>query len=88
MKRTLITAAGLACAAALMASPALSSTSEAPGTGRLAACQYEDSTGCVWDAQHTGNGDGRSFVVTPAGRVIYLPHYAAHALLFGAKAGA
>jgi hypothetical protein len=87
MRNKLTAAAGLACAAVLMASPALSSTSEAPGTGRLAPCQYEDSNGCVWDAQHSGNGFGRSFVVTPAGKLIPVPHYVAHALVFGAKAG-
>jgi hypothetical protein len=87
MKSKLTVAAGLACAAVLMATPALSAP-EAPGTGRLAPCQYEDSNGCVWDAQHSGNGSGQSYVVTPAGRVIYVPHYVAHALVFGAKAGA
>jgi hypothetical protein len=88
MKSKLTAVAGLACAAVLMAAPALSSTSEAPGNGRLAPCQHEDSNGCVWDAQHSGNGDGRSFVVTPAGKLIPVPHYVAHALVFGAKAGA
>lgn len=56
---------------------------DAPGTGRLTPCQYEDSNGCVWDAVHAGNGDGRSFVVTPAGKFIPVPHYVAHALVFG-----
>jgi hypothetical protein len=86
MRSKLTAAAGLACAAVLMATPALSAP-EVPGTGRLAPCQYEDSNGCVWDAQHSGNGDGRSFVVTPAGKLIPVPHYVAHALAFGAKAG-
>jgi murein DD-endopeptidase MepM/ murein hydrolase activator NlpD len=28
----------------------------------LAPCEYEDSTGCVWDAGTSGNGVGNSFV--------------------------
>jgi hypothetical protein len=89
MNRTLITAAaGLAITTALLASPALSAP-DAPGTGRLVPCSTDEGadgieqTGCVWDARHFGNGSGRSFLVTPAGRVVYLPHYAAHALVFG-----
>ena len=26
------------------------------------ACPTEDSTGCVWDAQTHGNGEGRTFL--------------------------
>jgi hypothetical protein len=43
-------------------------------------CKYEDSVGCVWDAHHMGNGEGKSFVVTPRGRVIYVSHRLAHGL--------
>jgi hypothetical protein len=78
--------AGLAIVAAVAVSaPAVSSDSEAPGTGRLMSCEYEDSNGCVWDAKHAGNGDGRSFIVTPAGKLIPVPHYVAHALIHGGE---
>jgi hypothetical protein len=30
--------------------------------GGLPPCEWEDSTGCFWDAQERGNGLGRSFV--------------------------
>ena len=44
------------------------------------ACEYEDSNGCVWDAEHMGNGIGDSYVVTTRGDVHYIPHRAAHLL--------
>ena len=28
----------------------------------LVACEFEDSTNCVWDAENSGNGTGQSFV--------------------------
>ena len=28
----------------------------------LVACEYEDSTNCIWNAQEQGNGIGESFV--------------------------
>lgn len=34
-------------------------------------CQTEDSTGCHWDADTRGNGQGRSFVVDDTGVVTY-----------------
>ena len=49
--------------------------------GGYPACVSEDSRGCVWDGRHAGNGVGRSFLATRDGRVIYLPHRAAHALI-------
>jgi hypothetical protein len=79
MRRTL--AAGLAAVAVtLVAVPAMA---DKPGDGRLAPCKYEDSNGCVWDAKHMGIPGGRSYIATPEGKVIYVPHYVAHALLFG-----
>lgn len=36
---------------------------------------------CVWDAEHMGNGHGRSFIVTPAGTLTYVSHRRAHALI-------
>jgi hypothetical protein len=61
------------------------------GTGRLKQCpppwHFLDPNvgGCVWDGKHHGDRGlpKRSFMVTPAGRVIFLPHYAAHVLLYG-----
>jgi hypothetical protein len=39
----------------------------------LPACQYEDSTYCVWDAAKMGNGNGASFVALGEDEpVIYL----------------
>jgi hypothetical protein len=42
-----------------------------------------DPRGCVWDARHMGNGVGRSFVVRPSGRLVYVTHERAHYLLTG-----
>ena len=51
-----------------------------PKSGLYIPCEYEDSNNCVWDAKHMGNGEGRSFIATSKGKVIFLPHRAAHAL--------
>lgn len=51
--------------------------------GTRVPCEYEDSTGCVWDARHMGNGIGRSFVVRPSGRLVFVSHARAHYLLTG-----
>lgn len=32
-----------------------------PGLAVLPACETEDSTNCIWDADTQGNGEGRSF---------------------------
>jgi hypothetical protein len=59
-----------------------------PDGGTRTPCATEDSgaRGCVWDARHTGDGDGRSYVL-PTGsaddRVTYVTHNRAHALLTG-----
>lgn len=45
------------------------------------ACPTEDSTDCVWDARHQGNGMGQSFWVGEGGKVYPLPHHIAHYLL-------
>ena len=45
------------------------------------ACPTEDSSWCVWDAQHNGNGKGRSFWVDRKGTVHYVSHRTAHRLL-------
>lgn len=55
-----------------------------PGDTVRHPCVTEDASpvgGCVWDAMHRGNGIGRSFVVRPSGRVVYVTHARAHALL-------
>lgn len=45
----------------------------ATGSTDIPPCPTEDSPGlCVWDAEHQGNGKGRSFLVTEDDRVIYL----------------
>lgn len=51
--------------------------------GTRVPCPTEDSVGCVWDARHMGNGEGRSFVVRDSGRVVYVSHARAHYLLTG-----
>lgn len=35
---------------------------EAVPEGYLPPCEYEDSTGCYWDASERGNGEGNDFV--------------------------
>jgi hypothetical protein len=80
-----ITIGGIATASAPHHQPDLA------GTGRLKQCpppwHFLDPQvgGCVWDGAHHHDGSlpARSFMVTPAGRVIFLPHYAAHVLLYG-----
>lgn len=47
------------------------------------ACKYEDSSSCVWDARHNGNGRGRSFWTDGAGTVHYVTHARAHAMIHG-----
>lgn len=42
-------------------------------------CKHEDSHNCVWDAKHSGNGQGRSFI-DRHGKVTFISHRAAHAL--------
>lgn len=44
-------------------------------------CPNEDSSGCVWDAAHRGNGLGQSFYTGTGGRKYPLPHRIAHDLL-------
>lgn len=46
-------------------------------------CAQEDAVGCTWDARHLGNGTGRSYLVSPRGRVTPVSHARAHRLLFG-----
>lgn len=47
-----------------------------------APCQTEDqTTRCVWDARHMGNGKGRSFKVRWNGEIQYLSHARAHRML-------
>lgn len=35
-------------------------------------CESEDSTWCHWDAQSSGNGQGRSFIAV-GDHIIYIP---------------
>jgi hypothetical protein len=50
-------------------------------TLKLRVCEQEDSVNCVWDAKHSGNGVGDSFLVKRDGTVIYVSHHTAHTLL-------
>lgn len=34
-------------------------------------CKDEGQNNCYWDAQHSGNGKGKSYVVTKQGNVFY-----------------
>jgi hypothetical protein len=45
------------------------------------ACPTEDSSWCVWDARHRGNGIGRSFWTDHRDRVHYVSHRTAHHML-------
>lgn len=33
-----------------------------PGTVTIPTCATEDSDNCIWDAQRSGNGAGKSFI--------------------------
>ena len=46
-------------------------------------CSFEDGRNCVWDARHSGNGEGQSFFFSRRGRVWPLPHHIAHTLITG-----
>lgn len=46
-------------------------------------CKHEDSTGCVWDARHMGNGAGKSFIARRDGTITYVTHRRAHRLIHG-----
>jgi hypothetical protein len=69
-------------------SPAGAVGTSSPDAGTRVPCTTEDTgaRGCVFDARHTGNGSGRSFVL-PTGsaddRVTYVSHARAHYLLTG-----
>lgn len=43
-------------------------------------CAQEDSTYCVWDAKHRGNGQGHSLLNLDEGVHLRIPHRIAHAL--------
>lgn len=69
-----LTAAALT--AALLIAP-----SAAAATDRTPPCRSEDSPGrCVWDAQHRGNGQGRSFIAHRDGSLTFVGHKRAHRL--------
>jgi len=38
------------------------------------ACETEDSNGCFWDAEESGNGLGVSFYADEDGNVYYMPN--------------
>lgn len=54
---------------------------EYPPRTEYMPCGVEDSTNCVWDARHRGNGMGQSYFTGNGGRVWPLPHHIAHYLL-------
>ena len=86
-KRRAKDVAGGAIAGALVAglamAPAPSNAAEATASDghRFPRCQQEDSTACLWDARHMGNGVGRSFVAGEAyGQRHYYRHSVVHAI--------
>jgi hypothetical protein len=79
--RAIATAASVA-ALTLSAAPA---SADLASSG-LAPCVVEDqSTPCVWDARHRGNGHGRSFRVNRQGEVKFISHAQAHELMMGGR---
>lgn len=54
---------------------------EYPPRTEYMPCGAEDSTNCVWDARHRGNGMGQSGFVGNGGRWWPLPHHIAHYIL-------
>ena len=83
-RRRTVDVAGGAVAGVLVAglamAPAPSNAAEATASDghRFPRCQQEDSTACLWDARHMGNGVGRSFV---AGEAYGQRHYYRHAIV-------
>lgn len=69
----------IAAAVLALAAPTATSSYSVPAFAR--PCAAEDSVRCTWDAQHRGNGEGRSFVVRRAGKVVYVSHKRAHELV-------
>lgn len=55
----------------------------ADASGRYwSPCENEDGPGrCVWDAEHMGNGEGRSYIVRHNGTIRYVSHDRAHKML-------
>jgi hypothetical protein len=78
-----IATAAIVAALTLSAAPA---SADLASSG-LAPCVVEDqSTPCVWDARHRGNGHGRSFRVNRQGEVKFISHAQAHELMMGGPA--
>lgn len=50
-------------------------------------CQYEDSSFCVWDAKHQGNGKGRSLQAQGKGEFQFITHKRAYRLIKWHKQG-
>lgn len=77
MKRTIITI-GMAVIGSMLTAPA--HAADVPWT--WGPCQTEDqTTRCVWDAKHMGNGEGQSFFVTRNGTRVKVRHQRAHRML-------
>lgn len=66
---------------ALVATVAFGGTAHAATARPHKPCVYEDSSWCVWDAVHMGNGGGRSYWSDRHGRTHYVSHRTAHRLL-------
>lgn len=73
----LIAMAAALTAGAIVAAPDAESRPARPHT----ACQTEDSTWCVRDAKHSGNGKGRSYWVDRSSVPHFVTHATAHALI-------
>lgn len=82
MIRTACTVWAAAIAFAALGAVVPAPADAAPRTEYM-PCASEDERNCVWDARHTGNGEGRSFFVSKSGHVTYLPHHVAHYLVNG-----
>lgn len=44
-------------------------------------CPTRHSTNCVWDGEHSGHKQGRSFYRTKSGHKVYIPHARAHRIV-------
>ena len=83
----------LALATAITLTAILVPVAAAEGTTKLppkiTICVLEDGSGgklpCVWDAKHSGNGGGKSYIIRKNDKTVYISHKRAHRLYL--KAG-
>ena len=76
--------AGIMASSALIISLPSSASAADAALASQRPCKQEDSTSCVWDARHRGNGEGRSFWADDTyGKRAFYSHKIAHRLLHG-----